>query len=132
MSQELKNIKESIPSPEELYQRAKDLQPKLRSRAAQAAELRYVPPETIQDFKDLGFFKIVQAKSWGGYEMNPMVFYKVTGLIAEACMSSAWAFSVVAVHNWQISVFGKEAQEDVWGKTLLCLFPPLMPQRHGD
>ena len=116
MSQELKNIKESIPSPEELYQRAKDLQPILRTRAAQAAELRYVPPETIQDFKDLGFFKIVQAKSWGGYEMNPMVFYKVTGLIAEACMSSAWAFSVVAVHNWQISVFGKEAQEDVWGK----------------
>jgi len=56
MSQELKNIKESIPTPEDLYQRARELQPTLRARAAKAAELRYVPPETIQDFKDLGFF----------------------------------------------------------------------------
>ena len=94
-----------IPSPEKLYQLARDLQQTLRNRAEDTAKLRRLSDETIQDFKDLGFFKILQPIRWGGYEMDPIVFYKVTGIIAEACMTSAWVFSVVAVHNWQISVF---------------------------
>ncbi len=105
-----------IPSPEKLYQLARDLQQTLRNRAEDTAKLRRLSDETIQDFKDLGFFKILQPIRWGGYEMDPIVFYKVTGIIAEACMTSAWVFSVVAVHNWQISVFGEQAQQDVWGE----------------
>ena len=105
-----------IPSPEKLYQLARDLQQTLRNRAEDTAKLRRLSDETIQDFKDLGFFKILQPIRWGGYEMDPIVFYKVTGIISEACMTSAWVFSVVAVHNWQISVFGEQAQQDVWGE----------------
>ena len=107
--------KNSIPSPDDLYKRARDIKPTLEARAEEAANLRRLPDETIQDFKDLGFFKILQPIRWGGFEMDPIVFYKVTGIIAEACMTSAWVFSVVAVHNWQISVYDEQAQEDVWG-----------------
>ena len=74
MSQELKSIKESLPSPEELYQRARDLQPILKARAAKAAELRYVPPETIQDFKDLGFWdfhRLLPCKELDGFILYP-------------------------------------------------------------
>ena len=106
----------SIPSPDELYKKAKKLQPILLKRAEQTAELRRLPDETIQDFKNLGFFKILQPIRWGGYEMDPVIFYKVTSILAEACMSSAWVFSIVAVHNWQISVFDEQAQQDVWGE----------------
>ena len=107
--------KNSIPSTNELYKRARDIKPVLESRAEETANLRKLPDETIQDFKDLGFFKILQPIRWDGYEMDPIVFYKVTGIIAEACMTSAWVFSVVAVHNWQISVYDERAQQDVWG-----------------
>ena len=107
--------KKSIPSPEELYKRARDIKPVLESRAEETANLRRLPDETIKDFKDLGFFRILQPVRWDGYEMDPIVFYKVTGIIAEACMTSAWVFSVVAVHNWQISVYDEKAQQEVWG-----------------
>ncbi len=107
--------KNSIPSTDELYQKAYEIQPVLRSRAEETANLRRIPDETIQDFKDLGFFKIVQPKRWGGYEMDPIVFYKVTSIIGEACMASAWVYATVGVHNWQISVFDEKAQNEVWG-----------------
>ena len=80
----------TIPSAEDLYKRAYDIKPVLKSRAEETAKLRRLTDETIQDFKDLGFFKIVQPKRWGGYEMDPIVFYKVTSIIGEACMPSAW------------------------------------------
>ena len=105
-----------IPSPEELYKRAEDIKPVLESRAEETAKLRRLTDDTIQDFKDLGFFKIVQPKRWGGYEMDPIVFYKVTSIIGEACMPSAWVYATVGVHNWQISVYDEKAQDEVWGE----------------
>jgi 3-hydroxy-9,10-secoandrosta-1,3,5(10)-triene-9,17-dione monooxygenase len=35
--------------------------------------------------------------------------------IAEACMSTAWAGGIVAVHAFQIALMDRQAQEDVWG-----------------
>jgi hypothetical protein len=40
-----------IPSPDELYDRARKLQPVLIEREEETAELRRLPDETIQDLK---------------------------------------------------------------------------------
>jgi 3-hydroxy-9,10-secoandrosta-1,3,5(10)-triene-9,17-dione monooxygenase len=74
-----------------------------------------VPAETIRDFQEAGFFKILQPKRYGGYEMDPQTFYAVQMKVAEGCMSSAWVLGVVAVHNWQLALFDAKAQHDVWG-----------------
>tara|TARA_B100001179_G_scaffold227571_1_gene210344 strand:+ start:384 stop:1589 length:1206 start_codon:yes stop_codon:yes gene_type:complete len=108
------NANLEIPSPDELYDRARKLLPVLIEREEATAELRRLPDETIQDLKDLGFFKILQPKSWGGYEMDPRVYYRVVGILGEASMTTAWVFSVVGVHNWQIALFDEQAQKDVW------------------
>ena len=126
-----------IPAVEDLYQRARDYQETLIGRAKETAELRRLPDETIKDFHDLGFFKIIQPKRWGGYEMDPIVFYKITGIIGEACMASAWVYATVGVHNWQISVFDEKAQEDVWGKDNTVLIsssyaPKAAVKKEGD
>ena len=97
-----------------LLQRAADLQPALRERSAKAAELRRIPDETIADFQAAGFFKMLQPEQWGGYALDPQVFYAVQMKIAEACMSSAWVLGVVAVHNWQLALFDDQAAQDVW------------------
>lgn len=98
----------------ELLQAARALQPVLRERAAEAKALRKVPEATIADFQEAGFFKILQPEQWGGYAMDPQVFYEVCLVTAEACMSSAWVLGVVAVHNWQLAVFDDRAAQDVW------------------
>lgn len=98
-----------------LLQAARDLQPVLLERAQQCKAQRRVPDETIADFHDAGFFKILQSEEYGGYAMDPQVFYAVGLELARACMSSAWVLGVVGVHNWQLNLFDTQASEDVWG-----------------
>ena len=98
-----------------LLQAARDLQPALRERAEQCKSQRKIPDETIADFHKAGLFKILQSEKYGGYEMDPQVFYAVGLELAKACMSSAWVLGVVAVHNWQMNLFDPQASVDVWG-----------------
>jgi 3-hydroxy-9,10-secoandrosta-1,3,5(10)-triene-9,17-dione monooxygenase len=104
------------PRAQQLIQAARELQPILRERAGHCKALRRVPDETIADFQSAGFFKILQAEQYGGYAMDPQVFYAVGLEIAQACTSSAWVLGVVAVHNWQLALFDDRASQDVWGE----------------
>jgi 3-hydroxy-9,10-secoandrosta-1,3,5(10)-triene-9,17-dione monooxygenase len=102
------------PRAQELIAAARAMGPVLRERAAQCKADRRVPDETIADFHAAGFFKILQPEQWGGYAMDPQVFYMVGIEVAKNCMSSAWVLGVVAVHNWQLAVFDDQAAQDVW------------------
>lgn len=99
---------------DELIAAARAMGPVLRERAPQCKAERKVPEATIQDFQNAGFFKILQPEQWGGYAMDPQVFYAVGLEVAKHCMSSAWVLGVVAVHNWQLAVFDDQAAKDVW------------------
>lgn len=100
----------------ELLAKAEALAPALKERAAEAASIGRIPDATIQDFQDAGFFKILQPEQWGGYEMDPQVFYMVQKIVAQACTSSGWVMGVVAVHAWQLALFDNQAAIDVWEK----------------
>jgi len=102
------------PRAQELLERARNLKDTLRSRAAQCTAGSRVPDETIADFKEAGFFKILQAREYGGYEMDPQVYYSVVMELAKGCMSSAWVMSVIGVHNWQLNLFDPRAAAEVW------------------
>ena len=86
-----------IPSHDELVARAKALIPVLKERAAHCEALRRLPDETLTDFHEAGFFKMLQPRRWGGYESHPNTFFDVQIAIASACPSSAWVFGVVAL-----------------------------------
>ncbi len=91
------------------------LVPALRERAEQARQERRVPEESINDLQEAGFFLALQPRQWGGYELDPQDFFRMQCKIAEACMSTAWASGIVAVHAFQIALMDKRAQQDVWG-----------------
>lgn len=99
-----------------LVQRARDMVPVLREREVEAIAARQVSAETIRDFKDAGFFKVLQPRKYGGFELSPAVYCTIAKTLAEGCMGSAWVYGVVAVHNWQMALFDPQAAEDVWGK----------------
>lgn len=104
------------PRAEALLEAARNMGPVLESRLEKCSNDRRVPDETIADYHDAGFFKILQSSEYGGYEMDPQVFYAVLLEIAKTCMSSAWVLGVIGVHNWQLNLFDEPAAEDVWGK----------------
>lgn len=98
-----------------LRQRAREMVPHLRARQQEAARLGRLPEDTIQEMQSNGFFRIMQPRRWGGYEMEPQHFFDVQMTLAEGCMSTAWVLGVVAIHNWQLGLFDDRAQKDVWG-----------------
>lgn len=101
---------------ERIYSDARALVPHLRERQAQAAQLHQLPEETIQAMQDAGFFRIMQPKRYGGYELPPHVFFETQQILASGCMSTAWVLGVVAIHNWQMGMYNDKAQQEVWGK----------------
>lgn len=102
-------------TPETYLDRARSLLPALRKRAEEAERLRRLPDETVQDFQTAGLFRALQPKRYGGYELDPGIFYRAVMEVGQACGSSAWILGVVGVHNWQLGLFDAQAQEDVWG-----------------
>lgn len=105
-----------IPSGEELIERARAMIPALKARAAQATAQRRIPDETIAEMQAAGFFRILQPKRWGGYEMHPNVFFEVQKLLAEGCMSTGWVYGVVGGHPYELALFHNQAQQEVWGE----------------
>ena len=104
-----------MPSEKDLVPNARALKAALTARIPQADELRRVPDETIADFRQAGFFRMLQPARWGGLEVDPQTFFDVQMTVASACPSSAWVLGVVAVHSWQLALFPLAAQEEVWG-----------------
>lgn len=103
------------PRAEMLLESARNLGPVLEARQDACNKDHRIPDATIADFHEAGFFKILQSSQYGGYEMDPQVFYSVLLEIAKTCMSSAWVLGVIGVHNWQMNLFDDAAAEEVWG-----------------
>ncbi len=105
-----------VPTEQQLYERARAMVPTLRGRWGEADAQSKVPDQTIAEMKEAGFFRVLQPKRAGGYELNPRVFYNVQMILAEGCMSTAWVYGVLGVHPWQLALFEAATQDEVWGK----------------
>ncbi|MFK8019201.1 MAG: acyl-CoA dehydrogenase family protein [Pseudomonadales bacterium] len=95
-----------------------EMQPRLRERAAQTIADRQVHQDTVDELQELGFFLALQPERWGGFELDPDDFFKMSAAMAEGCMSSAWACGIIAVHSFQLALMPNQAQEDVWGESV--------------
>jgi 3-hydroxy-9,10-secoandrosta-1,3,5(10)-triene-9,17-dione monooxygenase len=106
----------AIPTPEELVARARAMIPALKARASQCTAQRNVPAETVAEMQQAGFFRILQPRRWGGYEMHPNVFFEVQKALAEGCMSTGWIYGVLGCHPYELALFHDRAQAEVWGQ----------------
>ncbi|MBV1918986.1 MAG: flavin-dependent monooxygenase, partial [Sphingomonadaceae bacterium] len=48
--------------------------------------------------------------------MHPAVLYEVQMVLGEACMSTAWIYGLLTVHEFQLALFDDQAQSEVWGE----------------
>lgn len=103
------------PEAQKLVNNARDMIPTLQKRADAADKNMMVSKETVAEMQEADLFKVLQPKRWGGYECDPRVFGMIQMNLAQGCMSTAWMYGVVAVHNWQIPLYPEQAQQEVWG-----------------
>ena len=107
-------MNEERPSPAELYRRAEAFIPFLAGRAARCEELRYCPPETIDELEQTGLLQICRPARYGGYEYAWDVLSEVNRILARGCGSQAWVANVLNDHTQLVGAFPLEAQEEVW------------------
>ena len=98
-----------------LVDRAKELAPALRERAAETNRLRRLPDSTWKDLIETGILRGLQPARWGGGETHPREFYTAIGEVARAEGCAGWVAGIVGVHPWHTALYPKETQEEVWG-----------------
>ncbi|HEY7215731.1 MAG TPA: acyl-CoA dehydrogenase family protein, partial [Thermoanaerobaculia bacterium] len=97
---------------EELLGRAAALAPVLKERAARTEALRQIPPETVQDLIAAGLLRIATPDRYGGHGIEYDAIFDVGWELGRGCGSTAWCYSVWAVHTWIVGHFPEQAQEE--------------------
>jgi 3-hydroxy-9,10-secoandrosta-1,3,5(10)-triene-9,17-dione monooxygenase len=123
-----RHIATGAPEPTEIVARARAMIPALAQRSLEGRRQRQIPDETIADMQRAGFFRVLQPKRWGGYEMDLHTFYEIQLALAEGDMSTAWIYGVSGVHPWFMALLDDRAAQEVWrSDTSALICSSLMP-----
>ncbi len=114
-----------------MIERARALYPILLERAADAEEARAIPQETFEDFRKAGFFRIHQPERYGGFGWDIGMMVRLGAELGQACGSSGWIFSNLAVQAWVLGMHEPDAQEDVWGQDPEAMIASSFPVKGG-
>ena len=111
------------PVPAELIANARAMIPALAARALEQRRMRRILPETIAQMQAAGFFRVLQPRRWGGYEMDLGTFYAIEIALGEGDMSTGWTYGVLGVVSWVLGLFDDRAAQEAWGtdaSVLIC------------
>ena len=99
----------------QLLARARELVPVLRERQAATEAAGRLLDETHAAFVQAGFYRTIQPRRFGGYELGLRDFIRVVGEISRGCPSSGWVLGLTAGHPHLLSHWGEQAQAEVYG-----------------
>lgn len=98
----------------EFRRRLAGVVPAVRERADEAEKNRRLLPETFSDLRDQGMFRIAQPPMFGGVGLEIDQVYEIAFELGRADASTGWNAAFYALHNHQIGMMPKEAQEEYW------------------
>lgn len=107
---------EARPERDELLKRARMIAEVVRKRAHETEQDRRVGSDIIDLMRTNDLFRLFQPKKYGGFEYGFDLFVEIVAAVAAGCPSSGWVCSLGMVHQWFISLFPQQAQDDVWGE----------------
>lgn len=96
----------------EAVRRATELLQVLRDRSSQTEQLRRIPDETINDFVSTGLIRIANPVAYGGFGFDLDAMFEVARELGRGDGSASWCFSIWTIHNWEVGLFPKEAQDE--------------------
>jgi resorcinol 4-hydroxylase (FADH2) len=101
-------------TPDQLASEIRRLSADFKERAVLVERNCTVPDENVTALRNIGFFKLVQPRAFGGYEYDFDLLVDLSIEIAKACASTSWVCGLLAAHQWLVASFPAEAQHDVW------------------
>ena len=121
-----------IPEAADLYAAARAMVPTLLEFSPRTAADRSVPTETIAVFQEAGFFRVLQPKKFGGYQMPFSVFANLVRELAHGCASSAWVYAVTGELGWVMAMFPEQGQAEVWSNPSAIGCAAFDPSGHAE
>src|ERR1700733_14457776 len=118
----------SIPSPDELVERARALVPEIRELAEATEKNRNVFPHIIDKIRDAELLRTCRPKEFGGFEHDGQTALRIAMTISAACASTGWTVNGAVSNGRSLAHFPIEAQREVWSSdvdpfTCACFAP---------
>lgn len=102
---------------ETLIERARAMRPMLRAQMAEADKAGRYSEEVHEAFKKAGFYRIMQPKLFGGYQLSQDVFLQVVMEIAQGHPAAGWCFCLGGSHAYFIAChYPVEVQAELFGE----------------
>jgi 3-hydroxy-9,10-secoandrosta-1,3,5(10)-triene-9,17-dione monooxygenase len=109
-------VPETDLTPRELLARAEAMVPLLREQQDETEKRTYYSEKTHRQFREAGFYRVLQPRRYGGYEFDLPTFYKLAMILARGCPSTAWCFTLSAAHVVHLAaLFPEEVQDAAFG-----------------
>jgi alkylation response protein AidB-like acyl-CoA dehydrogenase len=113
----------SRPTIEELRKRAQALVQTLRASSEEIERSRRVSAVNMQMLRDADLFSLMRPARYGGFEYGFTELLELGSEIGRGCGSTAWCYGLVVIHQWMLSIFPAEAQEEIFTAnpdTIIC------------
>ena len=88
---------------ETLVERAAALRPLLQAQQADNDRLGRYSDEVHEAFRRAGFYRIMQPRLFGGYQLDPSVFLRVVMEISRGHPGSGWCFTLAGSHGYFVA-----------------------------
>jgi 3-hydroxy-9,10-secoandrosta-1,3,5(10)-triene-9,17-dione monooxygenase len=106
----------AVPAIDEFVARAVALRPQLLAEADETELRGGYSPAMHEAFTDAGFYRLLQPRRYGGYELGLDDFFRVVIEIGRGDPATGWALCLAAGHAFQIGAFfGEQAQAEIFG-----------------
>ncbi|WP_319457427.1 MULTISPECIES: acyl-CoA dehydrogenase family protein [unclassified Mycobacterium] len=103
----------------------------LAERAREAEDVRRLPDATVAELAASGFTELLVPARFGGAQADFPAILDPVRRMAHGCTSSAWTIGFYALHNWMVSLFGEQAQEEAFATRPFLAPAPLAPTGRG-
>ena len=113
----------AVPPADGLVERIRALTPTIAERSFEAEAQRRPLDEIIDALKATGVFRSFVAKRYGGYEIDMATYVDIGIAIAEADPSMGWITTFYMEHNWLLTMFAEELQDEIFGAQPFVLAP---------
>lgn len=110
----------------ELIASLEKLAPLLEENAVRAERERKPVDSVMSAIEATGAYLYFVPRRFGGYEFSVEGFIRIGMSLGEACLSTAWVTTFCMEHNWLLSLFGRQAQEDIFGSQPYIIAPGML------
>jgi alkylation response protein AidB-like acyl-CoA dehydrogenase len=92
------------------------LEPLIREHAAEAERNRRLSQPVVAALAEAGIFRLCIPHTLGGFEVDPLIFYRVVEEIARIDGSTAWCVLIASANPVFVKTLTDQAAEEIFGR----------------